>query len=164
MTDNPGRPALYYPYIHIRSEHWLKATLLFVPAVKRIVPETYTPEDLPNIVRYTTVEVLTGPLLQAVPAYSPAAGEAQARLLDKLREHEKKIKRKYCRSCAPTPDQYWIHDAKFNDELLEFLIHRQLAWHSSHSEGYGRRTWYALHPVLGSAVMTALGLSIAREQ
>ena len=33
-----GRAALYYPYIHIRSEHWLKATLLWVPCVKRIVP------------------------------------------------------------------------------------------------------------------------------
>ena len=35
------QPALYYPYIHIRSENWLKATLLCVPAVKRIVPENY---------------------------------------------------------------------------------------------------------------------------
>jgi hypothetical protein len=31
-AHNPlQRAALYYPYIHIRSEHWLKATLLCAP-------------------------------------------------------------------------------------------------------------------------------------
>jgi hypothetical protein len=45
MSDPLQRPALYYPYIHIRSEHWLKATLLCAPAVKRIVPDGYEPGD-----------------------------------------------------------------------------------------------------------------------
>ena len=31
-------PALYYPDIHIRNEHWLKATLLFAPTVNAFVP------------------------------------------------------------------------------------------------------------------------------
>ena len=41
MSDTLERPALYYPYIHVRGENWLKATLLDVPVLKRIVPETY---------------------------------------------------------------------------------------------------------------------------
>jgi hypothetical protein len=80
MSNSVGRPALYYPYIHIRSEHWLKATLLCAPMVKRIVPDDYAPEDLPNIVKYTHVVGVNGPLLQGVPAGSPAAYQAQARL------------------------------------------------------------------------------------
>ena len=164
MSNSIERPALYYPYIHIRSEHWLKATLLCAPAVKRIVPEGYTPEDLPSIVKYTEVEGANGPLLQTVPAASRAADDAQRRLLAKIREHEKDIHRKYQRSKAPSPDQYWIHDAKFNQELLQYLVEHDLAWQSSDPNGYGHRTWYALHPTLGSAIMTTLGLGIAREQ
>jgi hypothetical protein len=75
------RPALYYPYIHIRSERWLKATLLRMPTVKRIVPEQYTPEDKPAITAYTNTIGPYGQLLQSVPSYTPAAGDAQGRLL-----------------------------------------------------------------------------------
>lgn len=164
MTNVFGRPALYYPYIHIRSEHWLKATLLCVPTVKRIVPQNYVPEDDPQIVRYTEITGPHGALLQAVPAYSHAADRAQRHLLDKLRMHEDEIKLKYGRSQSPSPDDYWVHDAKFNNELLEYLSMHDLAWPSSHGSAYGHRSWYALHPILGSAIMTTLGLSIARER
>lgn len=158
------RPALYYPYIHIRSEQWLKATLLCVPTVKRIVPQDYTPEDEPAIKQYTTITGPHGALLQAVPAYTPAAYNAQQRLRKSLVEHAATINRKFDRSHAPISDEYWIHTAKFTDELLEYLTANNLAWHSHHSKAYGHRTWYALHPVLGRAIMTTLGLSIADEQ
>ena len=164
-TDHhQGRPALYYPYIHIRNEHWLKATLLCVPTVKRIVPETYTPEDDPIIKRYTDINGPYGPLLQAVPAASPAAFDAQTRLLRILEDHKKEINRKYHRRRALGPDKYWIHTAKFNRSLLEYLTGHQLAWPSADPHGFGHREWFALHPTLGSAIMTTLGLSIAREQ
>jgi hypothetical protein len=164
MEDAHERPALYYPYIHIRSEHWLKATLMCVPTVKRIVPETYLPEDLPPIIKYTNVIGPNGPLLQAVPPSSPAAEQSQQRLLEYLREHEAEILRKYQRNHAPSHDGYWVHDAKFNIELLNYLRDHNLAWLSSDPGAYGHRTWYAVHPNLGSAIMTTLGLSIAREQ
>jgi hypothetical protein len=164
MGDSVARPALYYPYIHIRSEHWLKATLLCVPVVKRIVPKEYPPEDLPHIVKYTKITGPSGALLQAVPSFSPAALEAQALLLARLREHEAEIRQKYQRRHAPRRDSYRIHEAKLYDELLHYLIKKKLAWQSAYSHAYGHRTWYAMHPRLGSAVMTTLGLSIAREQ
>ncbi len=164
MTQKGLRPALYYPYIHIRSEHWLKATLLCAPTVKRIVPETYTPEDLPSITRYSRIAGPSGPLLQEVPPSSRAAIHAQEFLLQELREHEKAIGQKFDRNQSPIADEYWIHKAKFNDELLDYLVRNNLAWPSEHRNPYGRRPWYAMHPVLGSAVMTVLGLSIAGEQ
>jgi hypothetical protein len=111
-TDNTAPtsvlPALYYPYIHIRSEHWLKATLLTAQTVKRIVPENYTPEDEPKIVRYTTIAGPHRKLLQAVPSFTPAAHEAQFRLLQKLQEHAALIRTKYDHTDAPRGDEYWI--------------------------------------------------------
>jgi hypothetical protein len=164
MEDTIGRQALYYPYIHIRSEHWLKATLLCTPAVKRIVPDSYTPEDLPRILKYTEIVGPNGPLLQSVPSASAAAYDAQNRLLAKIREHEPQILEKYQRSHVSPADVYRIHVAKFNEVLLHYLLEHGLAWHTDHPDAYGHRSWYALHPVLGSAIMTTLGLSIAREQ
>ncbi len=164
MNDKLQRPALYYPYIHIRSEHWLKATLLCAPAVKRMVPEGYEPEDGPNILKYIEIRGPGGELLQNVPASSPAADVAQQRLLENLRARAKAIQRKFDKNHAPVPDEYWIHDAKFNSNLLRHLIDHDLAWPSPDPLAHGHRAWYALHPVLGSAIMTTLGLSIAGEQ
>jgi len=158
------QPALYYPYIHIRSESWLKATLLCVPAVKRIVPDHYTPEDDAAIMPYVRISGPNGPLLQAVPAATNGAMAAQGRLLSAFQANEAAIVERYSREKSPTPDEYWVHDAKFNYELLAFLESRNLAWRSQHSRPFGSRSWYALHPKLGSAVMTALGLSIARDE
>jgi hypothetical protein len=67
IDNTQPRPALYYPYIHIRSEHRLKATLLCAPAVKRIVPETYQPEDSFQIAKYTQIIGPYGALLQPCP-------------------------------------------------------------------------------------------------
>lgn len=163
-TTGRLRSALYYPYIHIRNERWLKATLLCMPSVTRIVPEEYTPEDEPIVKAYTNITGPNGALLQSVPSFTPAAHGAQDRLLNKLREHASTIDSKYDRKHAPDVDQYWIHTAKFTDTLLVHLKEHDLAWPSSHRNAFGHRTWYALHPTLGKAVMTTLGLSIAREQ
>jgi hypothetical protein len=164
QADNNFRPALYYPYVHIRDERWLKATLLCVPVVKRMVPDTYTPEDERKIVPYTGLEGPYGPLLQNVPAYTPTADRAQQELLRNIKENAPLIKRRYSRLQAQDADRYWIHDAKFAGSLLRYLEENHLAWRSSHPNEYGHRNWYALHPALGKAIMTTIGLSIAREQ
>ena len=60
------RPALYYPYIHVRAEQepWLKATLLLHPSVVRMVPPDpdYKKEDAPSLLPYITKEGSAGPL------------------------------------------------------------------------------------------------------
>ena len=48
MPDAPkviDRGALYYPFIHVRDEEWLKATLLCFPFVDRMVPAGYEVND-----------------------------------------------------------------------------------------------------------------------
>jgi len=164
MADAKGKPALYYPYIHVRSERWLKATLLCVPSVKRIVPSSYLPEDLAAIAKYAEIVGPNGPLLQSVPSDSAAARAAQQQLLLKLRTHKSRIVKKYHQTRNQSVDTYRIHVAKFNEELLEFLVENRLAWSTEHPMAYGHRTWYALQPTLGKAIMTTLGLSISREQ
>src|SRR5688500_6852097 len=89
-SESP-QAALYYPYIHVRSEHWLKAVLLCMPVVKRIVPDTYTPEDKPNITRYSHTHGPYGPLLQSVSPYTQAGVSAQSRLLKVLTANESAI-------------------------------------------------------------------------
>jgi hypothetical protein len=158
------KPALYYPYVHIRSELWLKATLLCVPAVTRLVPEGYRPEDDFNIFPYTKTEGPYGTLLQAIPSYSAAAVVAQQRLLEKIEQSFPEIKTRFGREQSPVPDEYWIHDAKFSSDLLAYLESNDLAWRSYDAHAYGERDWYALHPTLGKAVMTCIGLGAARER
>jgi hypothetical protein len=99
-----------------------------------------------------------------VNASSPAAEAAQERLLKRLRENVEEIDRVYSRSNAPAKDEYWIHDAKFTQELGKYLLEKKLAWSSHDPYAVGFRSWVALHPILGSAIMTTLGLSIAEEQ
>jgi hypothetical protein len=83
---------------------------------------------------------------------------------DQLRNHAKTIGKKYTRDHAPKTDSYWIHEAKFTAALLEYLQRCTLAWPSVDGHGVGDRAWCALHPTLGKAIMTILGLSIAAEQ
>jgi len=100
-----------------------------------------------------------------VPAYFEAAERAQLRIVEKIKNHIGEIRKRYARDSAHGNDRYWIHDAKFSRLLLDLLVQNNLAWRSADPhDAYGHRTWYALHPILGSAVMTTLGLSIAEEQ
>ena len=41
--------ALYYPYIHIQDEDWLKSALLYWDGIRRIVPPHYPPEDTKEV-------------------------------------------------------------------------------------------------------------------
>jgi len=163
QTTEGFRAALYYPYIHIRSEDWLKATLLCVPVVKRMIPDDYHPEDTGDIAPYERIAGPYGKLLQRVPAYSAAAEQAQQDLLNRIHGDLDAIKNAYGRAKAPEVDEYWIHDAKFSGSLLRYLEDEGLAWKSTYPNAYGQRNWYALHPTLGKAVMTCIGLSTARD-
>ena len=42
------RPALYFPYVHIRDENWLKTVALYWPSVSRLVPDGYVMRDSPT--------------------------------------------------------------------------------------------------------------------
>jgi hypothetical protein len=158
------RAALYYPYIHIRSEHWLKATLLTFPKVYRMVPlGQYFPEDDPTIIPYTGDSKHC--LLDNVNTADPAARDAQRQLLKELKKNEKTILSRYQQDPNyPLPlDKYLLHDQKLDDDLREYLLTHNLAWPDNDFAAKGQRNWLGLHPLLGSAIMSSLGLTLADQ-
>jgi hypothetical protein len=113
---------------------------------------------------FASTEGLRGPLLQTVAPSTPNAVASQRRLLAYLREHETVVKRRFSQEQAGPNAGYWIHDEKVHHELLNYLRSKDLAWPSENVSGYGTRYWYAMHPTLGSAVMTTLGLAVAHDR
>jgi hypothetical protein len=157
---NIDRAALYYPYIHIRSEYWLKATLLNFPKVYRMVPfGHYVPEDDKNIQPYTQYNNdIKDCLLDNSNTASASAISAQQELLTKLKEHKKRLTTYRKRTGM---DRYYIHDEKLDDEFKDYLLSNKLAWPDKDSQAKGHRNWLGLHPKLGSAVMSTLAIAIA---
>jgi hypothetical protein len=39
------REGLFYPYVHIRDEEWLKKTLIVFPSLVRMIADDFTPDD-----------------------------------------------------------------------------------------------------------------------
>ena len=156
------RPGLYYPYIHIRSEHWLKLTLLCFPKVFRMIPYgEYAPEDSPEIQRYVEADDRGERLLDSRGTAAESAIAAQRKLLNKIQEHAKFITKEYSR--PRVGDEYLIHDAKMEPELRQYLLSHRLAWPDTNPAGIGHRSWLALHPILGNAVMSSIALAIADQ-
>jgi hypothetical protein len=121
-------------------------------------------EPNPRIAEYMRIIGVDGALLQSVPPYSQTADAAQFELREVLKQQHDVFKRRFGRGQAPKPDDYWMHRAKFNGELLQDLTDYELAWRSDPPCPYGPPDWFALHPRLGSAIMTTLGLGIARDE
>jgi hypothetical protein len=174
MSDSEvlDRDALYYPYIHIRDENWLKATLLCFPQVRRMVPPTFSPQDKEHIQAYVDTKGARGSLLAAEPTDSYPAFEAQRRLRDALERCDPERLKKYqlsswMQECQRPPNPrhpncFIMHEGKLLD-LLAFLLPRQLAWPAK-EEFYAHYNGYALHPDLGEAIMSLMAIGIAREK
>lgn len=52
------QPALYFPYVHIRDDEWLKAAALYWPSVRRLVPHGYAKRDSATARAFANVAVL----------------------------------------------------------------------------------------------------------
>jgi hypothetical protein len=164
------RSALYYPYIHIRSETWLKSALLAFQKVSRIVPSVYTLWDGDAIQRYSDICGLDGtPLLDRANSQTGRVRRAQDTLFIKLREHESILISRY--SCGRTPEDFrvgekafQIHRMKLLDyRFTEWLVSSKLAWNVRGSGEDGSYEWLTMHPRLASAIMSVLALAIARQ-
>ena len=167
------RDALYYPYIHITDANWLKATLLCFPGVRRMVPQSYVPGDSDEIKAFgDTLGPRTEPLLTSVDLFSPAARAAEERLLEKLKESDAKIRRRYSEDVTMRthrPEQLCqLHDEKIVLELYGYLTAGKpgdaLAWRIPPPPNRPHRAfgnWLALHPVLGNAILSVKALALA---
>jgi hypothetical protein len=171
------RDALYYPYIHIKDVNWLKATLLCFPGVRRMVPDDYVPNDPEEVQEFCELRgPRDSPLLTTVDPFSPGARRAEENLLIKLEANDQLVRSKY--SKARTLEQYGkeadtrfrLHDEKIIERLYRYLTQGpeddSLAWTTVAPKDRPQRHlghWLALHPVLGSAILSVKAVSIANE-
>ncbi|HEY2236076.1 MAG TPA: hypothetical protein VGK01_21570 [Candidatus Angelobacter sp.] len=171
------RDALYYPYIHITDINWLKSTLLCFPNVRRMVPTSYTPDDSKEIREFCEVTGPRGtPLLTSVNLFSPGASRAELNLLARLQANDRFIRSRYSRLKTlqqyPNPaDHFLLHDEKIISQLSNYLVGSEgkdaLAWRTAAPPDRPTRSevgqWLALHPTLGSAILSVKAISIADE-
>ncbi|HWK97568.1 MAG TPA: hypothetical protein VNR39_19305 [Pseudolabrys sp.] len=165
------RDALYYPYIHIRSAEWLKRTLLIFPHVARIVPRDFSPIDLEEVSRFENVLGRHDkPLLRPVNLDSAGVWEAQHQLLHLMREDINKDPRffmpytfeNYRAAFRGVDEEFRLHVDKPLAEIIWFLDRYNLSWPARGGNPYDRDV--ALHPVIGSLIMSTIALACAKDE
>ncbi len=168
IHDPVSRYALYYPYIHIRDENWLKGTILAFQKARRIVPNRFTVKDQAITRAYATLEGPAGQLLESLVVDAPEVRLTQEWLRKKISERIDELTSQYTEDkLAPElqsgPQAFEMHTGKFLDqELLELLKSKNLAWYSREPEEPDSYNWVTMHPKVGAAMMSVLALAVAR--
>lgn len=168
--DPANRYALYYPYIHIRDENWLKGAILGFQQVRRIVPNEFTIRDEAITSPYARLKSPAGTLLKPVIINSPQIYESQTWLRTKITERLNELIPKYAEENVSLEyrrgsETFEMHVGKFLDpELLNILKGARLAWHSRDNREHDPWDWVTMHPKMGSAMMSTLALAVARSE
>lgn len=92
--------ALYYPYIHVRDDAWLKAAALYWPKIARIVPDGYPVADS-EIARKLSGELDF--ILGINPG--PYAHSLRAEFSDFIKENRAALQKRYYLPHSPIPGQ-----------------------------------------------------------
>lgn len=170
QPDNPvDRYALYYPWIHIRDENWLKGALLAFRQVRRIVPFQFTVKDGAITNSYCNLRGPdNNPLLQPVYVAADRVRETQQWLRGRIAANLDQLVASYSEPKTPLewqsgPEAFEMHVRKIvDDDLRELLLQHDLAWYSREPGESDSDMWVTMHPRFGSAVMSILALAIAR--
>jgi hypothetical protein len=163
-----SRYALYYPYIHIRDENWLKGTILAFQKVRRLVPNRFTVKDQAITRRYAALEGPGGHLLESLVVEAPEIRSTQEWVRQKTTERMDELTRLYAEENVPSefqsgPQAFEMHTGKFIDEpLLTLLLTQKLAWYSREPGEPDSINWVTMHPKVGAAMMSVLALAAAR--
>ncbi|MGC5322406.1 DUF6236 family protein [Micromonospora arida] len=166
------RPGLYFPYVHVRDDDWLKAAALYWPDVRRLVPAGYSKHDSLTAQAFVEAEILRD---EDPEIY---LNSLTWDLLQAMRRNAELLARDYSLEHASTnwdghqwtaaggpnfgrPELGWIHVTKFPHGVVDYLSELGLA-QLGRTEGHGwpvtrdMGQWIGLHPALASAYMTAL--------
>jgi hypothetical protein len=162
------RGALYYPFIHVRDENWLKATLLCFPFVDRMVRDGYEVNDGDAFFAKSCGR-LDRTMLGRRDLGDPATEHARSGLLDKLkgdvttRDLASRFSRQAAKG-APYKDgenAFQIHEYKLGGALIAFLRSNGLAWKPTNPVR-GNANWWAVHPILGETIMSTNAVALAQ--
>ena len=172
------RPGLYYPYIHVRDDAWLKVAALYWPSLRRIVPGGYSKHDSPTAQRLFEASILRDEEPRRL--LDPVARD----LTTALRKNAYKLVPDYSieRAIADwdgyswsagsaqgqvTPELGWIHISKFPQHVVNSLTVLGLAQRGRpvdpirHHSGMPE-DWIGLHPTLAGAYMTVLAARVSQ--
>jgi hypothetical protein len=162
------RGALYYPYIHVRDTNWLKATLLCFPFVDRMVPESYSVNDN-ETAAFFSAQASRRPdrrMLGRRDLGDVATEHARLELLHKLEADAALLTPRFSREAAKAEykdgdNAFQIHEHKIGGAMVEFLKSGKLVWPPT-LPVRGGATWWAVHPVLGEAIMSTNAVALAQ--
>jgi hypothetical protein len=176
-------PGLYFPFVHIRDDDWLKMAALYWPSVRRLVPADYLKHDSATARTFFDADVLRdedpGRLMAALGSDLARAGWDLATALRKNADRlvrDFSLTRAYAdwdgESQLPggpdgEPQLGWIHVTKFQMDVLEQLLEMGLARRGRSSDPVRGHAgppalWIGVHPALAGAYMTALAGWIGR--
>jgi Family of unknown function (DUF6236) len=157
------RPGLYFPFIHIRDDDWLKAAALYWPSVRRLVPRGYPKHDSPTAQTFFDAAILRDEVPDSL--IDSTAWD----LLRILKQNADLLIRDYSIGRAyedwdgrvwgthsvheREPELGWIHVTKFPPHVVDYLSSKGLA---RHGRAESSDPWIGLHPVLAGAYMTVL--------
>jgi len=151
--------ALYYPYIHLQDENWLKVAALYYDGLRRIVPEDFRTQDS------KTVRLLNNEfqfIKDLHPREEPRdiADDFLQFARDELFDVDK---RKNLLSdigkLLPPESGFRIHGSKIAERLRTELPNIGLAKKSD-----SRQPWYDFEPATGALYMTCLANKMAEER
>jgi hypothetical protein len=174
---------LYYPYIHVRDEAWLKATLLYFPHVLRMVPPGFETRDSAFVrslaqKRGARGEELLGSYRLRTLATDEAIDRLTFRLIDDIQKNPdfaNQFSRKATLEAYGGRDpEFLVHRGKAPQHFWSELSKRGLMWSAPLPSGAIRRMsvdvsrnlgdWTALHPILGEAFMSTVAAAAARDE
>ncbi len=164
------RPGLYFPFIHVRDDDWLKTAALYWPSIRRLVPRRYPKHDSPTARTFSDAGILRDEVPKSL------VDSMAWDLLDTIEQNADRLVADYSIERAFTEwdgrewsegseegraqQLGWIHVTKFPGHVADYLVEKGLAHR-------GRDTthdpWVGLHPVLAGAYMTALAGRVSEQ-
>jgi hypothetical protein len=169
------RGALYYPYIHIRDENWLKATLLSFPYLERMVPAGYELNDQAAERFFSnTCGRFNKPMLRRRDLNTPEIYHAQCIVSERIEQdlrHDREAFRDRFSCEAAEQDKrfkdgrnaFQMHEYKFLLPLRDLLHEQQLIWEPSRPVR-GNARWWSIDPDLGEVIMSINAVALAKTR
>jgi hypothetical protein len=165
------RPGLYYPFIRIHDDDWLKTAALFWPAIWRVVPSARVArQDSPTAQAFAEAGILVDESSTAWRHHLSrtmlrAVGRNASRLAAQFSVEQ--ARRDWDGEAwgdnsgdGRDPRLGWLHVSKMGAELPGALADHGLA---VLDPGYAAGGWIGLHPVLAGAYMCALALYLGEQ-
>ncbi|MES0199844.1 hypothetical protein [Mesorhizobium sp. M0011] len=183
------KPALYYPYIHIRDVDWLKGALLIFPKVYRFVPPGFRRWDDPASSEFAYKGGEEGPLLDRAFTSEPSVEMAAQALLARLKEDsgdtkflkslrkssalkQREKRRQRLEAIRPglgdSDDTVvygaQLHREKFCEDLMRFLESNELCWKPTKAEPDDPDMYIEVHEHLAEVIMSTVSIAFAHDR